>query len=487
MSSLSGYVYVDANNNGVLNSGETPIGNVAVTLTGTNIYGVAVSRNATTNSLGYYVFSGLNASNAAGYRLSETQPAGYLDGKDAIGSQGGTTGNDVLTTVFLNTNISGINNNFGELPSNYTKFYVVNSASTDRTFEYKPDGGLVESYPINSGNTQPRGVATTIAGDRVWVVDANRNVYVYNTSGILQGSWTASGLPAGAIVEDITVFGTNVWIVDANTDRVYRYANAATQLSGTLSPASNFLLNTSLGNTNPKGLVTDGSSIWVVNDSTTDKVFKYSVNGTYLGNWTIAAANTAPTGITINPADVSDLWIVDSAGCKVYRYAAAATRVAGSQSSASVFVLASGNTCAQGIADPPPQDASSVVAEQSSVALTKNSMATRILNRFANLFSLSTRKQADVVSSDGAGNQISRAAATLASDAAVTGTRSRKDSLSNSTNRSDSTDSSDSLTNRQFLMWHTSAFSHDENVDSLFADWGNDPLSLLSASRRQMA
>ena len=47
---------------------------------------------------------------------------------------------------------------------------------------------------LSSGDTAPRGVATTAAGTTVWVVDANKNVYVYNTSGALLGSWSAGGL-----------------------------------------------------------------------------------------------------------------------------------------------------------------------------------------------------------------------------------------------------------------------------------------------------
>ena len=36
LSDLSGYVYVDLNNNGVFDAGDTPLGGVVVTLTGTN-------------------------------------------------------------------------------------------------------------------------------------------------------------------------------------------------------------------------------------------------------------------------------------------------------------------------------------------------------------------------------------------------------------------------------------------------------------------
>ena len=39
------------------------------------------------------------------------------------------------------------------------------------------------------------------AGDRIWVVDNNKKVYVYNPGGTLLGSWTAGSLPGNAAVE----------------------------------------------------------------------------------------------------------------------------------------------------------------------------------------------------------------------------------------------------------------------------------------------
>ena len=159
--------------------------------------------------------------------------------------------------------VSVVNRDNDVLP---TKFYVVNDATQNQTYEYNASGGLVESYSLNSGNTAPRGAASTIAGDKTWVVDANRNVYVYNTSGGLLGSWTAGTLATNATVEGIATNGTDVWIVDAKSDKVFKYAGAATRLSGSQNAASSFSLNS--GNTSPKDIVTDGASLWVVNDST---------------------------------------------------------------------------------------------------------------------------------------------------------------------------------------------------------------------------
>lgn len=232
-----------------------------------------------------------------------------------------------------------------------TKFYVVDDAAQNITFEYDADGGLVESYALDSGNTAPRGAASSIADDKTWVVDANRKVYVYDASGALLGSWTAGTLATNATVEGIATNGTDIWIVDAKSDKVYKYAGAATRLSGSQNAASSFSLNS--GNRSPKDIVTDGVSLWVVNDSTTDKVFKYSVAGALQGSWTIDSANSKPTGITIDPSNVSNIWIVDSGTDKIYQYNTVASRTAGSQTAAAVYSLAAGNTNPQGIADPP--------------------------------------------------------------------------------------------------------------------------------------
>ena len=111
--------------------------------------------------------------------------------------------------------------------------------------------------------------------------------------------------------------GTDVWIVDSKSDKVYKYAGAATRLSGSQTAVSSFKLNSS--NTSPKDIVTDGTSLWVVNDSSTDKVFKYGVAGSFQGSWTISTSGvSSPTGITIDPANFSNIWIVDNGSKLVY-------------------------------------------------------------------------------------------------------------------------------------------------------------------------
>ncbi|HZV06325.1 MAG TPA: Calx-beta domain-containing protein, partial [Gemmataceae bacterium] len=234
-----------------------------------------------------------------------------------------------------------------------TKFYVVDSSSSDKTYQYGSSGTALGNNALSSGDTTPRGVATTAAGTTEWVVDANKNVYVYNTGGALLGSWSAGGLSSSAQLTGIATNGTDIWLVDSYTDKVYKFTGAASRLSGSQNAASSFsLANGHNGDPNPQDIVTDGTSFWVV-DGTKLKVFKYTLSGSLLGSWTIDPADTHPTGITINPNNVSDIWIVDNGTDKVYQYVGAASRISGSQSAGATFALAAGNTNPQGIADPP--------------------------------------------------------------------------------------------------------------------------------------
>ncbi len=239
-------------------------------------------------------------------------------------------------------------------PSAPTKFFVIDDAANDRTYQYASSGDLtIDDFRLNNGNTAPRGAVSNATGSTVWVADKNRNVYVYSNSGALQGSWTASSLSSTAVVEGVATNGTDFWIVDNKTDKVFRHTGAASRISGSQSAASSFVLNNA--NTNPKGIVTDGTYVWVLNDSSTDKIFKYTVSGSYLGSWAIDTANKSPTGLTIDPTNGSqDIWVVDNGTDKIYQYANSRSRTSGSQVASATYGLAVGNTNPQGIADPPP-------------------------------------------------------------------------------------------------------------------------------------
>jgi len=118
--SLSGSVYIDSNNDGIRQGGETGIGAVTMTLTGTDDLGNAVNLTTATLGDGSYTFTGMRPSNGAGYTVTEAQPAGYFDGRNTVGSEGGATVNNPLSdvisnVVLLTANTTATGYNFGEL------------------------------------------------------------------------------------------------------------------------------------------------------------------------------------------------------------------------------------------------------------------------------------------------------------------------------------------------------------------------------------
>ena len=110
---LSGFVYADNDNDGTRDTGESGIGNVPLTLTGTDNFGNVVDVTTATAGDGSYSFANLRP---GGYTINAAQPTGYLDGDESVGSQGGTASNDHIdVTLPIGTQTTGTENNFGEL------------------------------------------------------------------------------------------------------------------------------------------------------------------------------------------------------------------------------------------------------------------------------------------------------------------------------------------------------------------------------------
>jgi hypothetical protein len=112
-SSLSGFVYVDSNANGVRDSGERPLPNVAIRLWGTDVLKRPVNLTTTTDANGAYRFTGLTPGS---YVIEETQPAGFADSVESLGSLGttaSTAGHDQFFLT-LGAGQNGTNYNFGE-------------------------------------------------------------------------------------------------------------------------------------------------------------------------------------------------------------------------------------------------------------------------------------------------------------------------------------------------------------------------------------
>lgn len=160
LGSLSGFVFEDfsatpANsNNGRFDSSEQPIQGVVLTLTGTDINGQPVNKTTTTEADGSYRFDDLMPADAQGYVLTETQPAGYLDGKHTAGN-GVVPGSNAVANV-----ISGINLSAGQQATGYLFGELANATISGTVYLDRNDDG--DQQP----GTEPgiEGVTITIEG-----------------------------------------------------------------------------------------------------------------------------------------------------------------------------------------------------------------------------------------------------------------------------------------------------------------------------------
>jgi len=134
-SSLSGHVYLDVNNNGIMDPVELRLPNVPITIVGPTI------RTVLTDETGYYEFTGLPPGT---YSLIEAQPAAFLDGTDRTGTPGvGFMGNDCWDHMELTGSMHLTNYDFGERglrPELISKALFL--ASTP------PSGSLVATYSV---------------------------------------------------------------------------------------------------------------------------------------------------------------------------------------------------------------------------------------------------------------------------------------------------------------------------------------------------
>ena len=247
-----------------------------------------------------------------------------------------------------------------------TKFFVVDT-NVESTFEYSADGTLLDSYSLNGRNRGSQGAAADSDGSTVYVANGNLKVYVYDDAGADLGVWQAVGPER---VDGIATDDTDIWLLDRKLDAVFHYAGGAALRSGEVGATDSFALHAN--NRNGKGITTDGNHIWVVNDvGGKDKVYKYTMDGTYVGRWNIDPANAKPTGITIDPTGASDdIWIVDNLTDSIYQYKGGATRNGGSAVFDDVFALDATNTNPQGIADP-----NSLAADLSNIEGAERSFA----------------------------------------------------------------------------------------------------------------
>jgi protocatechuate 3,4-dioxygenase beta subunit len=174
-SSLAGKVYIDTNNNGVLDPSEAGIASVTLTLTGTNDLGTSVSATTTTAADGTYTFNGLRPGT---YTIVETQPANYLDGQTNVGSLGGVVTNNQIASITLPSGTNGVSYNFGE---------VSNGTLAGKVYYDANDNGVLDPSEIGIPS-----VTVTLIG----VNDLGNSVSLTATTAV-DGTYSFTGLRPG--------------------------------------------------------------------------------------------------------------------------------------------------------------------------------------------------------------------------------------------------------------------------------------------------
>jgi large repetitive protein len=120
---LSGAVYVDGDRSNARNGSEPGLAGVTITLSGTTLDGrnicavlaglvPAGSCTTTTGAGGAYNFARIPAGT---YNITQTQPIGYADGPENVGTSGGTPTDNAISAITVAPGVSSSDNNFGEL------------------------------------------------------------------------------------------------------------------------------------------------------------------------------------------------------------------------------------------------------------------------------------------------------------------------------------------------------------------------------------
>jgi hypothetical protein len=111
LTNIAGTVFNDLDDDGVQDSGEDGISGVTITITGTNVLGSTINNTHTTGTDGSFFSFPLIPGT---YTVTETQPTGWFDGKDAAGTAGGTVGNDSISDIQLLSGTTATGYRFGE-------------------------------------------------------------------------------------------------------------------------------------------------------------------------------------------------------------------------------------------------------------------------------------------------------------------------------------------------------------------------------------
>jgi serine-aspartate repeat-containing protein C/D/E len=159
---ISGYVYHDRDQDGIRDATEQPIANTLVELMDAN--GVVVA-TTTTDAVGFYKFGGVRA---GAYSLRETQPAGWLDGRDTPGILNGQVSGkadpspgDLIREIEIGWGDMGTEFNFGEILPGTIRGIVFSDPNRDCVYNPAQQDKLLANVSVELRNAANDLIATT--------------------------------------------------------------------------------------------------------------------------------------------------------------------------------------------------------------------------------------------------------------------------------------------------------------------------------------
>ena len=181
----------------------------------------------------------------------------------------------------------------GYIGKNVTKYFLNNFTSTGFTFSL--GGGEIDGYNSDIGTD----------GTFLWFGgDVKEYVSKYWMNGTLSSTFSTSGQGTDGNPRGVTTDNTSIWVIN-NLGRVDRY---------NMIGAFQDYFNQSVQEIT--GLQTNGTFIWIV-DILPNKMYKYFMNGTNHSNWALNTTNSNPIGIGI----VEDsIYVCDSSKNRIFEY-----------------------------------------------------------------------------------------------------------------------------------------------------------------------